>query len=806
MGLSILSVAFMGTTSSRAQEGATVVLPEVVVSATPLPVSGGTGTGGGEGGTGISINKVPASVTVISAKDFAQRNSPSVADTLTARTPGAVALNVDGSDLSPDLFFRGFDASRVSGTAQGLAVYQNGVRINEVFGDNVNLDLIPPIAIARSEVYTNNPIFGLNALGGAINFTTKNGFTYQGGEASVYGGSFGRVDGQFQYGKQVGNYSFYVAADALRDGGYRPFGASNLERAYADLGYRSQDSEVHAIGSFGRSFLGVQGVTPNVLIQQQYNSVFTTPQTTNNQAGQFQLTGRFDVTPHWTIGASAYVRQFDQFHVDGNDSNLADCADNSADAQYAGFTCSQDGGTGTNPNATVLRNKNGNLIPYLGDNFPYGTTSNTSTHSTSGGIQLQATNKDKIFGHDNYFVIGGSIDLGTSHFNSTTTIGQLNAQFQNVTTPNGLPGIGEIAQTQGRVGYSSVFVGSTTQYYGVFALDTFNVTKELAVTGGARLNIAKIGLNDFTGFDDNLNTFNTYSRVNPVIGATYTFNPAITVYAGYSESNRAPVPLESACSDPQRPCTLENALVSDPPLQQVVGRTVEAGARGAIPLRNDYGTLSYKAGYFRTSLTNDILSLPSAFSGQGYFVNVPETLRQGAEVSLEYDHGPWSIYGNYAYIDATYQFTGQLSSPNNPSADANGNVNVNPGNHIPGIPRNLGKIGVEYHVTPRFVVGGDSIIVGSQYYIGDPGNTQPKLPSYYVLNAHASYQVTDHVQVFGLINNITNNKYATYGTFYDTTTTGSLVNGTLANNVGGDPRAVTVAQPLSVYGGVKVTF
>ncbi len=29
------------------------------------------------------------------------------------------------------------------GTPQGLAVYQNGVRINEVFGDTVNWDLIP---------------------------------------------------------------------------------------------------------------------------------------------------------------------------------------------------------------------------------------------------------------------------------------------------------------------------------------------------------------------------------------------------------------------------------------------------------------------------------------------------------------------------------------------------------------------------------------------------------------------------------------------------------------------------------------
>ena len=116
-------------------------------------------------------------------------------------------------------------------------------------------------------------------------------------------------------------------ADGYRDGGYRPFGAQNAERAYADLGYRSQDSEVHVIGSYGRSLLGVQGVTPKVLVNQQYNSVFTTPQTTENQAGLAQLTGAFQVAPHWTINSNFYIRQFDQYHVDGNDADVEQCDD-----------------------------------------------------------------------------------------------------------------------------------------------------------------------------------------------------------------------------------------------------------------------------------------------------------------------------------------------------------------------------------------------------------------------------------------------------------------------------------------------
>lgn len=802
-GLAILLVA--AASEGRAQQSGAITLPEIQISQTPVPTAGNAG---------IDVNKVPADVSTVTAHDFEVQYQPSVAEAITARVPAAIAINTDGSDLSPDLFYRGFDASRISGTSQGLAVYENGVRINEAFGDLVNLDLIPPISIARADIYTNNPIFGLNALGGAINFTTKNGFTFHGGDATILGGSFGRVNGYMEYGKQVGDYSFYFAADGYYDGGYRPFGAQNAQRTIADLGYRSQDSEVHLIGQFGRSLLGVQGVTPQVLVNQQYNSVFTSPQTTNNQAGLVQLTGSFDVAPHWTIGSNFYIRQFDQFHVDGNDASVTDCGEIPGGAALAGTLCLPPGSAGAKATAQQLQfiGSNGKPIASMGaatDTFPYGATANTSTHTTSEGAQLQAVNKDTYYGHENYFVVGGSVDTSQSKFTSTTTLGVLNPAFQNL--PYGAPGAGDVIDTRGNVGFNSVFVSSYATYFGVFALDTFNVTKALAVTAGARLNIADITLADASGFDPGLDSSNNYDRINPVFGLTYEFTPAFTVYGGYSEANRAPTPLESECSNKAQPCTLETALVSDPPLKQVVSHTWEGGARGTIPLPETYGGggLAYKAGYFRTTSINDIVSEPSALIGQGFFVNAPETLRQGVEAGLMYDHGPWDFYANYAYVDARYEFSAKFSSPNNPFANANGNIFVHPGDVIPGIPSQLGKIGVEYHITPRWIFGADTILVGSQYFVGDDANQNPKLPFYNVLNFHSSYQVTDHIQVFGIANNVYDRHYATYGTFYDTGTDATAVSPTLAANGASrfpDAAAVTVAQPLSVYGGVKVTF
>ena len=216
-----------------------VALPEVdVVSTTPL-----------SGGSGQDIYSFPSMVQTVTPDEFATTRSPNVTDTLQQRVPGVFVDDINGNPFSQELQYRGFYASPQQGTPQGLAVYQNGMRINEPFGDTVNWDLIPPQAIARTDIFTANPIFGLNALGGAISIEMKNGFNWQGTEAQLLGGSYGRVSGYFEYGKQVDNYSIYVTADAAHDGGWRYFSPSTVVRAYGDLGYRTPDAELHFIAN-----------------------------------------------------------------------------------------------------------------------------------------------------------------------------------------------------------------------------------------------------------------------------------------------------------------------------------------------------------------------------------------------------------------------------------------------------------------------------------------------------------------------------------------------------------------------------
>src|SRR5262249_20221872 len=127
-------------------------------------------------GLGIDRDKVPAMAQTLPAADFSRNYSPNVVETFVQRIPGVSTNNVQGNEFATDLRYRGFAASPLQGTPQGLAVYMQGIRVNEAFGDTVNWDLIPKVAIGRSDVWTNNPAFGLNALGGAISFQMKDGF------------------------------------------------------------------------------------------------------------------------------------------------------------------------------------------------------------------------------------------------------------------------------------------------------------------------------------------------------------------------------------------------------------------------------------------------------------------------------------------------------------------------------------------------------------------------------------------------------------------------------------------------------
>jgi iron complex outermembrane recepter protein len=733
----------------------------------------------------VEQDKIPSNVQTLSASDFSSTTSSNLLQAMERALPGVALSDQTGNDFQRDLNYRGFIASPVIGTPQGLAIYQNGVRINEVFGDTVNWDLIPENAINGMMLAPSNPVYGLNAIGGALSMQMKNGFTYQGLEGEVNGGSYGRLGTSVQAGGQVGNLSGYIAADAINDAGWRDDSASSLRRVYVDLGARGDETEYHVTFTGADNNFGATAATPVEMLAQNWSSIYTVPQTTQNQLAFLTASATWKPSATWTYQANAYFRNFQQSHVDGNGTDTVNDPTMCPDPTVLCFP---------NLDGTVS-----NLVTTRGETVPnagllgasvLGEIDRTWTTTNSFGGSLQAASSEKLFGHGNNFVVGVSVDRGLVQFTTTSELGTVNANQFPAVFGTGL----FINQPSGDV--APVGLGATTLYTGIYATDTFDVTPRLAVTGGGRLNFAQITLTDELGTAPLLNGSHDYTHFNPMIGATYKITPNVTVYGDFAEANRAPTPLELGCSNPMQPCLIDNALVSDPSLQQVVTYTFEAGFRGHFDVGK--GQMNWSVGGYHARNTDDIVNAASPIPGHEFFQNAGDTLRQGIEANLNYKWDRWNIYANYTYVDATFLNALTLSSPNNPFADANGNIFVVPGDHLTGIPDFRFKLGAEYQITKPWKLGADLNVIGSQWLVGDEANQLAKVPAYWVVNLHSSYKVTDNIEVFGLVRNLFDQHYYVYGTLFEP--------GDFPYLALTDPRTFIPGMPFAVYVGLRGTM
>jgi iron complex outermembrane recepter protein len=751
-------------------------------AASPPPIQGPAASGE------ISRDKVPSNTEVITSEEFRHDRSTSFLDTLSQSLPGVFIGDQSGNPFQRDVNYRGFVASPVQGTPQGLAVYQNGVRINESYGDVVNWDFIPEMSIRKLSLVPNNPIFGLNAIGGALAIEMKNGFTYQGKEVDAMAGAYGRRQAGAQMGYQDGNWSAYVNADAINDNGWRDFSSSSqLRRVYADVGARNDTTEVHFNFTGADNKLGSVAATPIEMLTQRWSSVYTWPQGTHLQLAFPTASFNYAPSDNFAIQSNAYYRGFWQAHTDGNGTDAQPC---DPMGPLAGQLCMGDPGSPINIHYSVIDNLPASA--FLGEidrNW-------TSTYSFGGTVQ--ATSTQQFLGHDNHFVMGMSLDRGLTQFTATSELGTID---QNLF----VQGTGVyIDQPGDDIAPVNLFAKNT--YTGIYATNTLDVTDKLSVTAGARFNIAQIDLLDETGAEPLLNSAAHYQRLNPVIGATYKITPNVTLYGGYSEANRAPTPLELGCSSPTNPCIIDNFLIADPPLKQVVSHTYETGIRGTVGTGPQTGFVSWSVGTFYTLLWDDIINVAGTQPMTGFFQNAGNTLRDGLEAKINYKWDRWTAYSNYTYVDATYRRALLISSPNNPFADANGDIFVAPGDHIPGIPAHRFKAGVEYEVANLWKFGVDVNYVGSQWLIHDDDNLNPKVPAFSFVNLHGSYQVTKNIEVFGLVNNVFNTHYYSAGTFFSTSGFNSNTFGAANFFVLNDPRTYLPGMPLAAYGGLRATF
>jgi iron complex outermembrane receptor protein len=555
---------------------------------------------------------------------------------------------------------------------------------------------------------------------------------------------------------------------------------------------------VHLTLSGAQSHLSAIGPTPVEMLAQNSASVFTWPQITQNRAIMAALNGQTYLSGHWQLQTSLYLRAFRQSHLDGNLADFESCSTRSS---FGGKLCLQDDAFGTPAGGKttsfrdqfVLLDAGNNPIAFNGSAI-YGTLDHTNTDAVSQGATVQQSSDQDWFGHGNYLNLGGSLDHSALSFRSMSALAQILPNLEVTVTPS-LPGAGSFVHTKGNLGYAPVMLAGTTDYYGLYAVDAFDLTKNVTLTGGFRLNAAETATRDKTGNAAELTGMHGYTHFNPLAGISWQASDTVSVFASYAEANRAPTPLELDCADPNKPCLLEGSLVSDPPLRQVVARTWQAGIHGGS------NGLSWSATLYHADSNHDIVALASAIQGRGFFTNVPLTRRQGADLAAQYQGEDWSSHISYSWLDATYQFTGTLASPNNPMADANGDVMVTPGRHIPLNPAHRLNLGGDMTLLAGLKLGGDLQFTAGQYFAGDDANQNAKLPATVTVNLDASYDLAPDWQLVAAVKNLLNRHDPSYGAFFQPGDTAGLVTPALT-----DPRLLTLQQPVSLELGLKLAF
>jgi iron complex outermembrane recepter protein len=759
-------------------------LQTIVVESTAIP------------GSSIDIDKIPGNVQVFSAADL-HRDGPASLTSALSTTLSSVNVNDNLDDpFQPDILYRGFAASPVLGTPQGLAVYQNGVRINEAFGDTVNWDLFPDIAINRVSLVSSSPVYGLNALGGAISVSMKNGFSYQGTELELSGGSYGQKAVAAQFGISSGAYGFYFAGKALDWNGWRPFSQDRLRQLYSAFSVHTDSATLDLSYARADNQLNGQGSAPVQELAANRSSVFTGPQMNINTLNFLTLNGILTVTDTWALQGVLYYRQFSQSVSNGNATNYGTCTNVPA------ILCQPDG-------VTPLENAAGQPLPDIsaGGLQLIGENDYELIQAWSHGAALQATHGAPMFGFDNRLTLGATVDFAATSFFTGAQIGIINSQL--LVLPSNLY-VDSPENSAGAIANGDpvpVSVDSRNKDIGVYLTDTFNVTADLAVTASGRYSVAHIDLQDQLG--SNLDGNNRYVHFNPALGATFKVLPTVTLYGGISENNRTPTASEIECSNPLTPCLLPTNLAGDPPaLRQVIAHTAELGLRSNGPAATGVGSqVSWNLSVFRTLLHDDIYGIATSVS-QGFFQNIGDTRRQGAEAGLKFVARNWSAFGNYSFVQATFRSPLVVPSPSNPFQDAAGDIQVVPGDYLPGIPLHRVKLGADYRFLPGWSAGATLSIVSSFHYVGDESNQLAPISGYQVVGLHASYKPDPHVEFFAQVTNLLNKRYSTWGILSDPTGVGvpGVPPGGVTNGAGVDNRFLSPAAPVEAFAGLRVSF
>jgi outer membrane receptor protein involved in Fe transport len=693
--------------SALAQTDVPTLRPVDVLRQAPLP------------GLDIPRSQYPANAQQATDADMRASGADNLPEFMNRRLTGVSASDVLGSPFQVDITYRGQQLSSVLGSAQGLSLYLDGVRMNQPFGDIVNWDLLPEAAIDTiTLVPGSNPLYGLNTLAGALVLTTKSGFTHPGTEAQVSISNRGARRFDFGHGQRWANgWHAYVAGTAFDDRGWRERSPGTLSNVFLKWG-RVQDDNDWTISLLGaRSALTGNSLLNESLAAIDRTGAYTLTDHTHARDLLVTIQGNREIGRDDTLSLLAWQRNGRREAISG------DISDNWLD-WLAGCAATPNAQACTDPNDPGFVGMAGVL-------------NRSSSRQDETGAGLQWTHRAGA----HKLALGTETAVAHIRYDQFVQDGMFDATRNVLPLPEAVPV--QTATLRGR-----------TQRFSLYASDVYAWSSNTQLLPSIRWNTVRVGNAIGNPAPGGAESFR-YNHANPALGITHALTPALTLFGSASQGTRVPTALELGCADPAQPCVLPTGLQSDPFLKQVVSRTIEVGARGGAE-----PGLEWSAAVFRTDNRDDIVFVRSGVSQAGFFTNIPRTRRQGLELSLKQRRTAWDWVAGLTLVSATYQSSGVLVGPLSTAANPN---TFRPGTPIAGIPRRVLQLAADWRPNAQWTIGADLRAASSQVVSGNESGSQPelgRLPGYAIVHAHAAWSFRPHWQLVLRIQNLFDRRYA----------------------------------------------
>ncbi len=784
-------------------------------------------------GPKVSIEKnAPFSGTFINEKKIKNSKQHDSTRLLATEVPGVSTNSVQNGVFQDDLIYRGYAASPLVGVPQGLSVLVNGFRMNEPLGDELFWEIIPLQSMKGiGFISGGSPLYGLNALGGAVSYKLKTGLDFTDYELTGLTGSWGRNSTGLEAGythptKNFGilmNYKFYD------ENSWREASPSDYHSMYLNAAYESQKFGLNVGYIHGNSELTGNGVVPAGLLALERDAIFTAPDVKSAISNMIFLESNIFLENDDRIELGGFFRLSNSKSFNGDSSELSLCNFSGGQGilieglkpNFFNLGLSLDQVCGPS-NIFGARNSDeleAALESNIGIEFDLDEVDDDEISGTGRlsdqAINNQSDKKQNSYGFRLHWfndleiqsikaknLVGAEWYEGRTRFSSLTELANIDPFTRST---EGL-GLGTFLNEE------STVVATTTNSSSIFLSSLIETENGWTTSIGGRYNYSNVHIRDKSGVRPELDGSHKFSRFNPEIGVSYALSANQSVYIRYSEASRIPTPIELSCNedtfrvarefaiargdDPEDidfECRLPNAFVADPPLEQVVSKNRETG------YRIQKGRQLLEMNFFHNDVYQDIL-FQSTGRGTGLFGNIDKTRRVGGELKYLFINDFLRVSSSYVYLEPTFEDNFLVVSPNHPRADSAGRVAVVKGDMMTGISKHQAKVNLDLYESSRIPISIRTQYFSGQFLRGDESNDLAKTDDFINVDLLIKIKFTKESNAYLQINNLFDSKYESFGLI------GEDPRSVLSNLSGDDFRYVSAGAPRGAWVGFSYRY